>query len=356
MPGLDGEPTDGLSPPRFDVHVHLAGTGALGSGCWLSPVFRERWTFRALRIVNGISRALMEGEVDDEWAAKLAAMVEESGVDYAVALGFDGVYDARGVFDEKLSQMIVPPEWVFEVCRRHPNLLPGPSLNPRRGDAMEVLERCIEGGAVLIKWLPPSQAFDPAAPSLDPFYARLAEARLPLLIHMGGERTFATLAPEMNDVEKLRPALEAGVPVICAHSATRILFSREPDQLPRLRRLLEEYPHLWLDNSGMANPGRYAHLPRLAQEELFTSRTLHGSDFPVPSNAVYYPRKLGPKRVLEIERIRNLIERDRLIKTLLGYPPESFTRASRVLRLGERKLSGARRSAGLDSPVTERAG
>jgi uncharacterized protein len=341
MPGLDGDARERLSAATFDVHVHLAGTGATGSGCWLSPVFRERWTFRALRIVNGISRALMEGEIDEEWAARVADLVAASGIDYAVALGFDGVYDARGVLDEARSQMVVPPEWVFEVCRRHPNLLPGPSLNPRRGDAREQLERCIEGGAVLIKWLPPSQAFDPAGSDLDAFYARMAEAQLPLLIHMGGERTFATLAPEMNDVEKMRPALEAGVRVICAHSATRILFSRERDQLPALRRLLERYPNLWLDNAGMANPGRYAHLPRLARDELFTSRTLHGSDFPVPSNAVYYPRRLGAKEVWRIERIRNLIERDRIIKTRLGYPAASFTRAAQVLRLGERRLQAA---------------
>lgn len=338
MSGLDRTAVT-ESAPTFDMHVHLAGNGASGSGCWLSPAFQERWTFRALRLLNGISGALMEGEVDDAWAAKLSRLVDGSGLDYAVALGFDGVYDARGVLDEQLSQMVIPPAWVFEAARRHPNLLPGPSLNPRRRDAMELLERCIEEGAVLIKWLPLSQAFDPAGSGFEAFYARLAEAGLPLLIHMGGERTFATLAPEMNDVEKLRPALEAGVKVICAHSGTRILFSREPDQLPALRRLLERYPNLWLDNSGMANPGRYAHLPRLARDELFTSRTLHGSDFPVPSNAVYYPRRLGPREVWRIERIRNPIERDRRIKERLGYPPESFTRAAGVLRLAGRRLT-----------------
>jgi uncharacterized protein len=320
-----------LSPPLIDVHTHLAGAGAGGTGCWISPAFRGRITFRLLRLLYGISDEQLDTTADRDWAEMLARLVRESRLDHAVALGFDGVYDGEGRIDRDRSQMIIPPSWVFEVCRRHPELLPGPSVNPFRADAMERIEECVERGAVLIKWLPITQAIDPSSPRLRDFYGVLERAGIPLLIHMGGERTFGTVAPELNDVRLLDAPLRAGVPVICAHSATRILFSREPDQLPRLRDLLRRYPHLRVDNSGLANPGRFAHLPRLAADPLLRDRTLHGSDFPVPSNSVFYPNRLAPSEIWELEHITNPLDRDLEIKTRLGYPAAAAERAAAFL-------------------------
>jgi uncharacterized protein len=319
------------SAPKIDIHVHLAGTGAGDSGCWISPSFRSRYTFRAMRMLYGISEAQMDRSGDADWAELVAGRVRESELEYAVALGFDGVYDEHGDLDRARSQMIIPPSWVFEVCARHPELLPGPSINPFRRDALDRLEECIEAGAVLIKWLPIAQGIDPASARLSEFYELLARARLPLLVHMGGERTFETVAPEMNDVRLLAAPLEAGVPVICAHSATRIVMADEPDQTPLLRDLLREYPHLWVDNSGLANPGRFIHLPRLAQDPVFQERTLYGSDFPVPSNAVYFLPQLGVRAVWQLERESNSFDRDIALKRAFGYPEESLTRAVKVL-------------------------
>jgi uncharacterized protein len=317
--------------PRIDIHVHLAGVGTQGSGCWISPGFSGRLTFRALRLMYRITAERMQSDADQEWAAMLARLVRESTLDRAVALGFDGVYDEHGYLERRSSQMIVPPAWVFEACRRHPELIPGPSLNPHRRDALERLEECVAGGAALIKWLPITQRINPASPRIREFYEVLAAARLPLLIHMGGERTFATIAPELNDVRLLIHPLEAGVPVICAHAGTRILFSLEHDQLPVLRQLLRDYPHLWIDNSGTTNPGRYAHLPRLIEDPVFRDRMLYGSDFPVPANGFYFLRRLGPGAVLRLESERNPLTRDAEIKRALGAPEESFTRAATLL-------------------------
>jgi uncharacterized protein len=316
---------------RLDIHAHLAGTGTGGSGCWISPGFRKRITFRLLRLWYRITDEQMRGSADQDWAAMLSDYVRDSELDYAVALGFDGVYDARGELDRERSQMVIPPSWVFEACRRHANLLPGPSINPFRKDAMERLEECVAGGAVLIKWLPITQAINPANPHIREFYRVLAREGIPLLIHMGGERTFGTVAPELNDVRLLTAPLEAGVSVVCAHTATRILFSRERSQLHILRALLGEFPHLWVDNSGLPNPGRYAHLPKLVADPLIRDRTLHGSDFPVPSNSFYYLPRLGPREVWRLERISNPFQRDVEIKRQMGYPEETLHRAADLL-------------------------
>jgi uncharacterized protein len=316
----------------IDMHVHLAGVGSGDSGCWVSPTFRRRLTFQGLRLMHGITAGAMRNTADADWAARLARHVRESSLDHAVALGFDGVYREDGALDPVRSQMLVPDDWVFRVCERHPELLPGPSINPHCRDAVARLERCIERGAVLIKWLPAAQAIDPSSRRHDPFYQRLAAARLPLLVHAGsGEVTFGELDRSLSDVEHLRRPLEAGVPVICAHTAARILYRREADQLPRLKAMLRAYPHLWVDNSGMANPGRFPHLSRLASDLETLPRTLHGSDFPVPDNAVYYLRRLGVRATLALERLSNPLERDVRLKRALGWPEEVLARAATVL-------------------------
>jgi len=91
----------------------------------------------------------MHTTIDEDWAARIAETVRTSQVDRGVVLGFDGVYDHQhGTFDKDRSQLIVPPAWVFKICRDHPELLPGPSINPYRADALEQLIYSIEQGAV----------------------------------------------------------------------------------------------------------------------------------------------------------------------------------------------------------------
>jgi len=319
-------------PPRIDVHVHLAGVGTNGSGCRVSPAFARRITFRLLRMRHGMSARRMAESADADWAADVADRVRCSELDHAVVLGFDGVYDAAGRLDEARSQMVVPAGWVFDRCRVHPELLPGPSVHPRRRDALERLEECIEDGAVLIKWLPATQDIDPADRSIAPFYRRLADVGIPILIHSGGsEQTFAQLRPELKDLGRIEYPLSLGVRMIVAHSAAPVTYARDPDQVPLLRELLRRYPHLWVDNSGISNPSRFPHLPRFPRDGEIVARTLHGSDFPVPSNAFWYLKRLGARRVAALERIRNRMQRDIELKRALGYPDEVLTRAASVL-------------------------
>jgi uncharacterized protein len=318
---------------KIDVHMHLAGLGTQDSGCWLAPSFRRRPTFALLRRWYGFSDEQMRSSVDQDWVAHLAGLVRGSEIDSAVGLGFDGVYRGDGSFDEERSQLVVPPSWVFEAARRSRGaLLPGPSVNPARGDAMERLEECIEGGAVLIKWLPAVQAIDPSLPRNDRFYRRMREAGLPLLVHSGGgEATFRVVASELQDLALLERPLQEGVTVICAHTAAPIIYSRDPDQTPLLRSFLGRFPNLWVDNSGMANPSRFTFLARFAREAGVRERTLYGSDFPVPSSPLYFVRTFGSATTLRLQKIDNPLHRDVAIKRALGYPEESLTRATSIL-------------------------
>lgn len=318
--------------PRIDVHIHLTGTGCCDSGCWIAPKFRDRMSFRAIKLMQGMTEEEMNTDVDVVWPERIAHLLHESSLDWGVVLGFDQVFDQdSGKPRPEKSQMYVPPEWVFQVCRDNRGLLPGPSINPFAKNAMERLEYCIEQGAVLIKWLPATQGIDPASPKIKDFYRLLARHGLPLLVHIGRERTFEELSPQYGRLSRIELPLSMGVPIICAHSATRVLGTREPDDRELLLTMLKEYSHMYLDNSGICNPSRFAHLPGLAKDPLIMSRTLYGSDWPVPSNAIYFMGKLPIKKVLELEQIKNLFDRDIEIKRTFGVPEETLTRANSVL-------------------------
>lgn len=329
---------------RLDVHAHLAGEGSGGSGCRLFPAFRRRPVVRLLRAMTARS---LGDDPDGTFALRLAARVRDAGLDGAVALGFEGVYDrATGRLDEARSQMVIPPSWVYEVCRRHPELIPGPAIHPYRRDALERLDEAAENGAVLVKWLPATMGIDPADPGIAPFYRRMAHHGLALLTHSGGsERTFAEVEPGFAPLLRVRAALEAGVTTIVAHSGVPVHLTGDADEGNLLRAWLERYPHLWVDNSGMANPSRFRHLPRMAADPQVSARTLYGSDHPVMTNAFWYVRRLGLRRVLALDTDPNPIRRDIEMKRALGYPDETLTRAATALPALARRLASREKDA-----------
>lgn len=315
-----------------DMHLNLAGSGTGLSGCYISDKFLKRYTIRFLRAMYKISDKQLRESIDQDWARLTNKVVSESPVDYGVVLGFDHIYDPRsGQQRLDRTQMVVPMDWVFRVCEEHRQLLPGPGINPYRPDALERLSEANDRGAVLIKWLPPAQGVDPTDRTLIPFYKKLVDYKIPLLVHTAAERTFASIDPNLGDIWRLRLPLDCGVTVIAAHAATSIFLSRDIDQVPTLLRMLSDYPNLWVDNSGLCNPGRFANLQRIALEPLIHERTLYGSDWPIPVNAFYFVHSLGFKKVWDLEKIANPIARDIEIKRAFGFSDSTLSRAATLL-------------------------
>ncbi|NRA68067.1 MAG: amidohydrolase family protein [Pseudobacteriovorax sp.] len=319
---------------RIDVHMNLAGVGTRGSGCKTSSEFRRRYSFIFYRLLHKISRKKLETSADQDWAELVAKTVRESKeVDYGVVLGFDKVYDENGKHLPRFDQMVVPADWVFEVCNSYKELLPCPGLHPYRLDALDALDELAEKKAVCIKWLPPAQNIDASKPQLVPFYKKLADSGIPLLVHTGTEKTFKTqkISRDYIDIARLALPLEHGVKIIAAHSATGVIGTGEMNQRNLLRQMLADFPNLWVDNSGICNPGRFFNLIPLTKCPDILERTIYGSDFPVPCNAFYYLKDFGARKVFELERIRNIIDRDIAIKRRAGYQEETITNAPKVL-------------------------
>lgn len=331
------QPTQPLPPEKFvDMHCHVAGIGAGGSGCFVSPRMRRSFRFGFFLRSFGVTLAEVESRGDDIIVERLAARLAESRhVGRAVVLALDGAVDAHGEIDRTRTEMYVPNEFVAAAAARHPNLLFGASVNPYRPDALERLAWAKAHDAVLVKWLPSIQHIDPADARLIPFYDRLAALRLPLLTHTGSEHSFTRADDALCDPERLRLPLSRGVVVIAAHAGTVGWFGGERS-IDRIARVMREYPNLYADISSLTQLNKHDHLRRVLRRPEFRGRLLYGSDYPLIAMPLlvsphHYAFRLSWRRRHAIACTENPWDRDIGLKQALGVPAEVWTASDALL-------------------------
>jgi predicted TIM-barrel fold metal-dependent hydrolase len=311
----------------IDCHVHLAAMTAPHGGS--SNQLLKTLPFRFMRWRLGLvgSDVFTERQIE----AKLVESLNDTPeLDAAVILAFDEVYTDDGRPDPARTHLHVTNDYVIQACKRHPKMLFGASINPLRKDAIAELERCVAAGAVLLKWLPIVQGFNPADARFIPFYEAMAHYKLPLLSHTGGEKTLICLNNEYAPPSLLEPALKCGVTVIAAHCGSRSTpFER--DYLAEFSRLLHRYENLYGDTAALCLPTRAHAFDTILKDPLVRSRVLHGSDWPVIS--LPSPTRLGISATIELMHEKNWMRRDVLIKRRLGFDQDYWHRAAKVLRL-----------------------
>ena len=316
----------------IDMHVHLVGNGSAGSGCWLrTPLWRWPLSVFMARHI-GLPVTALWGDLDRLYVEKLLHWVRTSSLDAVVILAQEQVYDANGRTVDRHGAAYVPNEFVLQLAARHPEFLPAVSIHPGRPDAMEELERCLAGGAVLMKCLPVHHDIDCRDRRFTRFWQRMAEAGLPLLAHTGGEHTLPVVRRDLCDPRILEYPLECGVTVIAAHCGTKSgPFDRQyfNDFVEMTRR----FTHFYGDNSAFNVPIRGAVVPRCLEKPL-VDRIVHGSDYPVPvlGHWAWAQGFIDWRAFRRWEREPNVLERDYQLKRAMGFPAETFTRVGQLLR------------------------
>jgi predicted TIM-barrel fold metal-dependent hydrolase len=248
-------------------------------------------------------------------------------------LAHEQVYDPDGTARPDLGSMFVPNDIVLDLSRRHPEFLPGVSIHPARADAINELNRCAEQGAVLMKCLPNCQNIDFSDRRYEPFWRRMAELRIPLLAHTGGEHTVPVVNAALADPKLLRFPLECGVTVIAAHCGTSSgVFDK--DYFNDWAAMLPEFPNLFGDISAMVSLNRCGRLRDCLATEILP-RILHGSDFPVPvlGHRLWLRGAIDRPDFRQIQKIENPLERDWRFKEALGFQDDTLARVAGLLRL-----------------------
>ena len=314
------------------MHVHVVGNGAGGTGCWL----RVRGWHRPLAALMlrhiGLPGQAMTGDLDRLYVERLLELVRASSLAAAVILAQDLVRDEQGRPIEDAGSFYVPNDYVLKLARENPEFLPAVSIHPARPDAMEELERCLAAGAVMMKCLPNCQNINCNDRRFARFWERMAEARLPLLAHTGGEHTLPIIRAEYADPRILTLPLECGVTVIAAHCGTKSgLF--DPEYFHIFAKMTRQFAHLYGDTSAFNVPIRGRHVPECLRAPLL-ERMVHGSDFPVPVHGHFAWLRgfIGWKSFRRCEGLPNVLERDYQLKLAMGFSAESFTRIAGLLR------------------------
>lgn len=231
-----------------------------------------------------------------------------------------------------VGSFYVPNDYVLKLAGTHKEFLPAVSIHPARPDAMEELERCLTGGAVMMKCLPNCQNFDCSNPKFTKFWERMAEAKLPLLAHTGGEHTLPVVRQEYSDPRRLILPLETGVTVIAAHSATKSGVT-DPEYFHAFVEMTAKFPNLYGDTSAFNVPLRGRHTRQCIRQPL-ASRLVHGSDYPVPVSGLWSWLRgfIGWRDYLAARRNPNILERDYQLKLAMGFGADHFTRIAGLLR------------------------
>ena len=315
------------------MHVHIVGNGSGGTGCTMHVDFWHTPLARFMLHHIGLPQSALKGNLDELFVQRLVEFVKNSSLGASVILAHEKVYEENGKVIEDFGSMYIPNDYVLRLAKKHSFFLPAVSIHPARPDAIEELNRCAAEGAVMMKILPNCQNIDCSNPRYRKFWETMAELKMPLLAHTGGEHTVPVIRKEYADPRTLKLPLEVGVNVIAAHCATKSgLF--DPEYFHVFASMTKQFTNLYGDTSAFNVPIRGQHIRECLTEPL-ASRLIHGSDFPVPVYGVWgwLRRQVDWKTFRRWDKNPNVIERDYQLKRAIGFKDDHFTRIWKLLRL-----------------------
>jgi len=261
------------------------------------------------------------------------AIASSRFVEKSCLFGVDCRIDSNGHECGRDRTVCATSEDVIGVARRYPRqFIPFFSINPLRQNALDLIDEYVEKGCKGAKFLQNYWGIDLNNPVLIPYYERLKENNLPLIIHIGSEYSIKS-DKAFEGIDMLTLPLEVGVTVIAAHMGlgqfNHKLFpwrnlSRNPawfdNDYFQLLKMLDRHDNLYADISAILIPLRARALPHLAKQKQIHHKIVFGTDYPVPFLVRFNTHGLSRQDSLRIANIDNPF--DRYISVILKFFPE----------------------------------
>jgi len=245
-----------------------------------------------------------------------------------VLFGVDERVDDEGCCVHKDLTVCATNDDLLAVYIKHPDVvIPFFSINPKRPNALELIDKYVALGFKGAKFLQNYWNVDTSEARYRPYFEKLARLNIPLIVHVGNESSIHSYKV-CETLEMLDAPLAAGVTVIAAHMALsydsfglRKMFSRNPkyfnEEYFRLLEMLKEHDNLYADISALLTPIRAKALKHLSQQYDVHEKLLFGTDFPVPFLTLLNSYDLPYKKRFEVGKEKNPY--DRYSKVILEY-------------------------------------
>jgi hypothetical protein len=167
---------------------------------------------------------------------------------------------------------MVSNEYVAQLCKGEPRLIPFCSINPSLDTHLEVmLERLVDQGFKGLKLWPSYQHFYPNQPHLYPLYAAAQRLNVPILFHIGTSIFEGTKLKYCDPIYLDEVAVDfPRLNLVMAH-AGRGFWYEKAFILARLHK------NIYLEISGLPPRKLLTYFPQL---EKIGSKIIFGSDYP----------------------------------------------------------------------------
>jgi predicted TIM-barrel fold metal-dependent hydrolase len=307
----------------IDIHAHLLSSDVKFERFYdkfAIKFFASKLGMDAKELIKNPYKAYTDGLVKN--------IRESKHLQKTVLFGVDERVDERGKTLHKDITVCATNDDLLKLYEKNKDVIvPFFSINPLRPDALDLIDRYTELGFKGAKFLQNYWGVDTREKRFIPYFEKLKEKNLPLIVHIGSESSVASFK-EYESIEMLNQPLEIGVNTIAAHMAlsyTPLGILKALSQNPKhfnheyhkLLGMLETYPNLYADISALLTPVRAKVLKHLSQQTQIHDKLLFGTDFPVPFTTVINSYDLSFKKRFELSKIKN--PHDRYAETMLEY-------------------------------------
>jgi predicted TIM-barrel fold metal-dependent hydrolase len=264
--------------------------------------------------------------------ALLSSVRNSDHVSKIVLFGVDSRISAKGdiVLHDDIT-VCARNEDVYKLYKENKDvIIPFFSVNPNRSNALQLIDGFVDIGFKGSKFLQNYWNVDTRNKQYEPYFRKLAEYNIPLIIHAGSESSIHSYK-DCESLEMVKRPLDCGVTVVAAHMALSYeplkifkALSKDPKNFNedyfKLLQLLKEYPNLYADISSILTPVRAKVLRHLSEQTDIHDKLLFGTDFPVPFSAMFTTHDLSIMKRWEISKDMNPF--NRYTSSILEYFPE----------------------------------
>jgi predicted TIM-barrel fold metal-dependent hydrolase len=310
-----------------DIHTHLLNPNAR-----FRRIF-DRLTIRFFGSGFGWDRKALQADPYATYVETMARSIRESNyVEKACLFGTDSRLDKRGRETDRDRTVCAMTEDVLAVKEKYPQqFIPFFSVNPRRQGALDLIDEYVEKGCRGAKFLQNYWGIDLNDEKFIPYYEKIRQHKVPLIIHIGSEFSIDSDA-RFERTDMLDLPLACGVTVIAAHMGLGRLnyklrlwrnLSNDPHHFDQdyflLLEKLQQHENLYADISAILSPLKARALRHLSKQTKAHHKILFGTDYPVPFPIRYNTYDLTPDTRKRIDSIRNPF--DRYTAAILEYFP-----------------------------------